>query len=185
MSGGELALAFVLLTSPPGPCEESPTAEQWPSLQQAVQKLAVDWEILDRNETKFLFANADEFGKDLNILRRRYQDLKDAPKVADCNRFPDKQTLCDRIRFNREYRRTLDVRYHYETDRTEEIRTAMCETDRLYQAWDAARDARCEYYYVTVRRQALKKLRDQIGEDAYANAELPPNVPMWRFAEGK
>jgi hypothetical protein len=45
------------------------------------------------------------------------------------------------------------------------------------------RDARCEYYYVTVRRQALKRLKDMLGEDDYYAAKLPPHVPIWRFEE--
>jgi hypothetical protein len=182
---GELALAFVLLTAPPGPCEEPPTLAEWSGVQTAVQKLAVEWEILDKNETKFIFANRDEFGKDLNILRRRYADLRDVPKVADTARLPDRQTVCERIRFNREYRKTLELRSQYETDKAEEIRGVMCETDRLYQVWDAVRDAKCDYYYVTVRRQALKKVKDLIGDDAYAAATLPPNVPTWRFADAR
>ena len=40
------------------------------------------------------------------------------------------------------------------------VRSAMKETDRLYHVWDAVRDSRCDYYYVTVRRQALKKLKE-------------------------
>lgn len=183
MSAGELALAFVLLTAPPGPCEEPPSAAEWPGVQAAVHQLAVEWEILDKNETKFIFANREEFGKDLNILRRRYTDLRDVPKVADTIRLPDRNTVCERIRFNREYRKTLELRCQYETDKAEEIRGVMCETDRLYQVWDAVRDARCDYYYVTVRRQALKKVKELIGDDAYATATLPPNVPTWRFAE--
>jgi hypothetical protein len=185
MSGGELALAFVLLTTPAGAVEEPPVADQWPAIQKSVQQLAVEWEILDKNETKFLFANRDEFGKDLNILRRRYQELKDVPLVADTARLPDRQTVCERIRFNREYRKTLEVRSAYESDRAEEIRGVMCETDRLYQVWDSVRDAKCDYYYVTVRRQALKKVRDLIGEEAYTKGELPPNVPVWRFADAR
>ena len=47
--------------------------------------------------------------------------------------------------------------------------------------WDAVRDARCEFYYVTVRRQSLQKLRDLIGKEAYAAGELPDYVPTWRF----
>jgi hypothetical protein len=35
---------------------------------------------------------------------------------------------------------------------------------------------------VTVRRQALKKLRETVGEDAYWSGCLPPHVPVWRFA---
>ena len=61
----------------------------------------------------------------------------------------------------------------------------LAETDRLYLVWDAVRDARCDFYYVTVRRQALKKLRDLVGDEAYATGELPPNVPTWRFREAE
>jgi hypothetical protein len=38
---------------------------------------------------------------------------------------------------------------------------------------------------VTVRRQALKKLKEMIGDDAYTLGELPPYVPVWRFTEAK
>jgi hypothetical protein len=36
---------------------------------------------------------------------------------------------------------------------------------------------------VTVRRQALKKLREMIGENAYYYGQMPPSVPVWRFRE--
>jgi hypothetical protein len=185
MSASEFALAFVLLTAPPGPPEADPAADQWPTIQKAVHNLAVEWEILDKNETKFIFTRPDEFGKDLNILRRRYQELRGVPGAADCDRFPDRQTVGEMIKFNRAYRKSLESRLQLETDRAEEIRSAIKETDRLYHVWDAVRDARCEYYYVTVRRQALKKLRELIGEDAYTAGELPPNVPTWRFADAR
>ena len=41
----------------------------------------------------------------------------------------------------------------------------------------------CEYYYVTVRRQALKRLRHMVGHDDYFAGILPPYVPLWRFEE--
>ena len=82
-AGADALLAFFLLTAPPGAVEPPPPADQWPNVQAAVQKLAKEWEILDDRETKYILAKADEFGADLNLLRRRYQDLKDTPKVAD------------------------------------------------------------------------------------------------------
>ncbi|MGL4421759.1 MAG: hypothetical protein ACRCZF_13915 [Gemmataceae bacterium] len=185
MSGGELALAFVLLTAPVGPPEDPPRPDQWPALQRAMQQLAIEWEILDKNETKFIFASIDDFGKDLNILRRRYTDLRDAPRLADIHRFPDKSTIAERIRFNRDFRRTLDARANFEVDRADELRTVACETERLYQVWDAIRDAKCDYYYITVRRQALKRVKELVGAEAYAMGDLPPNVPTWRFAESR
>ena len=63
------------------------------------------------------------------------------------------------------------------------LRVALQETDRLYQVWDKVRDARCPYYYVTVRRQALKQLRELVGEDSYYSGNLPPCVPLWHFRE--
>ena len=63
-----------------------------------------------------------------------------------------------------------------------ELREMLQEVDRLYNIWDTVRDARCDYYYVTVRRQALKKLRETVGDDAYYSGALPPHVPIWRFA---
>ena len=65
----------------------------------------------------------------------------------------------------------------------DELRIALNETDHLYQVWDSVRDARCNYYYVTVRRQALKTLREMIGTEAFYRGELPPHVPVWRFPE--
>jgi hypothetical protein len=57
------------------------------------------------------------------------------------------------------------------------------ETDDLYRVWDAIRDARCESFYITTRRMALKRLRDLIGPEAYYAGHLPPYVPTWRFQE--
>ena len=47
--------------------------------------------------------------------------------------------------------------------------------------WDTVCDARSEFYFVPTRRQALKKLRDTVGPQAYYSAALPPHVPVWRF----
>lgn len=183
MQQSELALAFLLLTSPPGLPEQAPDATRWAVVQASVQKLAIDWEILDPRETRYILARPDEFGIDVNLLRRRYLDLKDVPRLADAQRLPDRHTAADLLQFNRGFRKTLDSRRILETDRTDDWLQVIRETDRLYQVWDAVRDARCDFYYVTVRRQALRKLKDLLGEEDWESAKLPPAVPTWRFAE--
>ena len=183
MSHGDLILAAILLTTPPGVPEMPPPADQWVGTRDAIHKLAIDWEILDTRETRYIMARPEDFCSDLNLLRRRYQELVDAPRVTESYRFPDRSAVNDLVKFNRAYRKHLDQRHELEMDRSEALRTVMRETDRLYQVWDAVRDARCEFYYVTVRRQALKKLRDLVGEEAYYAGNLPPNVPTWRFNE--
>lgn len=181
----DYALAIALLIAPPNTPEMLPSPEAWPGLQTALHEIAVAWEILDPRETRYVLSRLEDFETDLNLLRRRYQELRDAPLVAESQRFPDRRTVNELIRFNRAFRKNLDTRQAMESDRLGLIREALLETDRLYAIWDAVRDARCEFYYVTVRRLALKKLRDLIGEEAYQAGELPSHVPDWRFAEIK
>src|SRR5262249_43280004 len=55
------------------------------------------------------------------------------------------------------------------------------EADQLDRLWDAVRDARSDCHHVSMRRQALRALRDTIGPAAYFWGALP-HVPLWRFA---
>ncbi|CAN5402665.1 hypothetical protein BH11PLA2_BH11PLA2_27730 [soil metagenome] len=185
MFKGEFAMAFMLLTTPPGVTEPPPDLAKWSVIQSSVQQLAMDWEILDPRETKYILAKPEEYAIDINLLRRRYQDLKEVPRLAEAHRLPDRQTANDLIQFNRAFRKTLDTRRALETDRADEWLIVIQETDKLYHVWDAVRDARCDFYYVTVRRQALRKVKESIGDDAWDTASLPPGVPTWRFAEEK
>ena len=119
----------------------------------------------------------------MKLLRCRFQDLLDAPNLQDCHRFPDRATINDWLSFNRSYRQHIDARQGTELAHAWELRETLQETDRLYQVWDTVRDARCDYYYVTVRRQALKKLREMVGDEAFYGGSLPPYVPLWRFQQ--
>ncbi|MBX9580413.1 MAG: hypothetical protein K2X87_08905 [Gemmataceae bacterium] len=181
MTPCDLILAAALITAPPGCPEPTPAADRWPAVRAALVKTALDWELLDERETRYVLARAEDFDGDLNLLRRRHADLADAPRLADAGRFPGAETVNEAIRFNRAYRKNLEVRQLWEADRSDAIRVVVAETDRLYKAWDAVRDARCEFYYATVRRAALKRLKEMVGEDAFAAGELPPYVPEWRF----
>jgi hypothetical protein len=177
-------LAVALLTAPPELTEGSElqaTPEVYGAARSALQELAVQWEVLDPREVRYVLARPEDFASDLKLLRRRYQELVDAPPLHDCHRFPDRGTVSDLLSFNRAYRQHLDNRQTVELVRFWELREALQEADRLYQIWDTVRDARCDYYYVTVRRQALKRLRDMVGSEAYYTSNLPPHVPVWRF----
>jgi hypothetical protein len=181
MSPSDLFLASVLLAAPVGTPEQVPHADQWPVMRAALHQAAIDLEILDPRETRYVLAKVEDFQEDLDFLRKRRADLADAPRLAECERLPDRRAVSEYIRFNRAYRKHLDTRLVWEADRADLIGEAIRETDRLYQTWDAIRDARCDFQYVTVRRLALKRLRDRIGESAYESGEMPPYVPEWRF----
>jgi hypothetical protein len=169
-------VAFVLLL---GPVE--PTQDLFAAVRAPLQDMAIRREILDPCEQRYVLVRPEDFRADLAMLRRRFQDLADAPPLLDSQRFPDRVTINDYLAFNRAYRQHIDVRQPAELSRWWELREALQETDHLYQVWDTARDARCDYYFVTVRRQALKKLRELIGPEAYYGGQMPPYVPLDRF----
>ena len=182
MSASDLLLAAALLTAPVGTPEQTPTEDRWAVVRDAIHKTAVDWELMDPRETRYLLATRDDFLPDLDLLRKRYAELADAPKLIECQRLPDRRVVNELIKFNRAYRKHLEERQVWESDRSDLLHAAMQETDRMYRQWDAIRDAQCDFYYVTVRRTALKKLREAIGTDAFATGQMPPYVPDWRFA---
>jgi len=175
-------LSVALLTTPGDPTEAAGAFDHFMSVRPTVQAVAVYWEVLDTREEKYVLNRQDDFAGDLKLLRRRWDDLADAPPLNDCMRFPDRSLISDLLSFNRSYREQLEHRQSLELVYGYELREVVSEVDRLYQIWDTARDARCEYYYISVRRGALKKLREAVGDQAYYSGQLPPHVPVWRFA---
>ncbi|CAN5220011.1 hypothetical protein BH10PLA2_BH10PLA2_39970 [soil metagenome] len=174
-------LAVVLLSHPPGSVDPPNLAAMHAQLAKPIQAIAVQWQILDPREVKDILARPDDFLSDLALVRRRYRDLINAPAVEDSQRFPDRALVNDLLAFNRAYRQYIDVRQPVELVHSWELRVTLQETERLYQIWDRVREANCDYYYVGVRREALKKLRELVGDEAYYSGTLPPAVPSWRF----
>lgn len=176
------ALAVALLTTPSDQIESAAATDEFTHVRPTLQKVAISWEILDPREVRYVLTRAEDFNADLKLLRRRYRELADAPPLCDCLRFPQRTTINELLSFNRAYRQHLDSRQALDPTGRWDLHEALQEADRLYQIWDTVRDARCDYYYVTVRRQALKKLRESIGPHSYYTGSLPPHVPVWRFA---
>ena len=139
---------------------------------------------VDPREVKYVLSNPQCFQQDFNLIKCRYKKLYDAPFVVDCQRFPARSDCYDAKSYNRFYKQHIEFKLQVSVYQNKEFwRQTLQETDYLYQVWDTVSDSRSEYYYVTVRREALKNLRDMIGEDAYYTGELPPYVPLWRFNE--
>jgi hypothetical protein len=180
-----LILALILLTGdgPATPQDPSLLHKNLPAVRQAVVGLALDWEILDSREAPGMLTSPESAGRDLEMLRRRYRDLRDAPSAADAYRFPGRAMINEYLAFNRAYKTFVESREPMEVGDRTDIRGAAQEADELYDIWNTLKEARTEYYYITVRRAALKRLRDLLGEDAYQGAILPPHVPIWRFQE--
>jgi len=187
----DYVLAVTLIATAPD-CMASPTQadteevadayDAFVTVRPVVQSVAIEWELLDPRETRYVLSRPEDFSGDLKLIRRRFGELHDAPPSQDCMRFPDRNLVNDLLKFNREYRQYIEARQATEAMYWWQLRETMVECDRIWQVWDTVREASCDYFYVTVRRQALKKLRDTLGDQAYYSGVLPPHVPVWRFA---
>ena len=178
----DYVLAVAVLTAPPSLEDRCPPVQKLAALRPTVREVALSWEVLDPREVGHVLLSAEDFDADVQFLRRRYQRLAGAPPAADTLRFPERRTISDLLAFNRAYHRHLSRRRAAGCPWPAEVDAALRETDELYEVWDLLRDARCDAYYVTVRRQALQALRDKLGPTAYYGGQLPPHVPVWRFA---
>ena len=63
MNAGSCVLAAMLLTTPPGTAELAPPADEWPAIQEALQTMAVEWEILDPREVRYILARPEDFAR--------------------------------------------------------------------------------------------------------------------------
>lgn len=172
-------LAAALLVSPAE--GEEATPDVYASLSPTIQAVAMQWEILDPREVRYVLTRSEDFASDLKLLRRRYRELKDAPPLSDYGGFPPREFISEALTFNRHYREYLSARREVDLLHAESLTEAIQETDQLYAVWDMLRDAHCDYYYCTVRRQALRRLRETLGPEAYGQKNMPSAVPLWRF----
>ncbi len=176
--------AILLLSGIPGTPEPQPKEAEYYVIREHVQRVAVAWEIMDEREKSYIFAKPSEFQQDLDMLRRRNVELRDAPRVCEADKLPPREWVSQLCTFNRGYRSYLDNRRDLEQDREDVLSAAICETDAAYRVYDLVRDSKADFYYVVVRRQALQRLRDRLTEEEWAAVRLPPPVPVWRFQEG-
>src|SRR4051812_16279214 len=93
-------LAVNLLTTPPDVHESSPAPQDWPEIREGLIAVSIKWEILDQRETRYVFARIEDFDDNLNLVRKRYRELIDAPRIDDCQRFPDHNSANEFIAFN-------------------------------------------------------------------------------------
>ena len=179
MANAEMILAMILLTSPPkSPLPDLPD-DNWPALQAALVSVGTELEILDPRESSLMLRRQEELEGDVEILRRRYLTLRDAPKLADARRLPSRKLICQMVSANRDAYRHLGQLATVETDRAESYKQGMAEANHLYDIWDAARDATCEYYFVNVRREAMLRLREELGADRFGAGWMPPPLPSF------
>ena len=189
----EYLFAVALLLTPP--TEADYTQYDTPFMRRAIASVAVQFQILDKQEVKNddFFApryrghcseayRLDAFSQAIVDLQQRRQQLQAAPFIEESMRFPPRNVIDDMLAFNRKYMEWLK-NFHAIAPawKKREIDVVISETEQLYQVWFKLREAQNGIYYVQVRRQMFSELRDLVGMRAFYSGELPPHVPIWRF----
>jgi hypothetical protein len=174
----DLALAVAIIVTPG--LKDTDDLAHFKSIRITLESVAIYFEILDLRE-RYLMARDEDFNADLKLIIKRWERFKDTPPASDVMRLPVRGLINSLLGFNRDYRRHIEVLQTLNAVNWWETQQTLQECDDLYRIWDTIRDARCEYYYITVRRQELQNLREMIGDEAYYAGSLPPHVPVWRF----
>lgn len=173
-------IALFLLTTP---TDLPIPVEVLLKLRSPLLQVAHTLEICDEREDQYYFTTWTTTS-DLQILRNRYKALKNSPPIGDSLRFPSIEICTENLAFNREYRKNLvsqlEVCALYKKPLLE---AAIEETDRLYKVWDLVADTQRKFYLLPVRRQALHRLRETLGGEAYYASSLPFHVPLQYFRE--
>ena len=152
-------------------------------VRESVQTWAIDAELMDARERPFLLARTPEAFADLCTLASRWRDLANAPHLVDCVRLPNRDVATAMIEFNQTYQANMIAQRDFSMAHYWEYEPVIHESIRLYAVWDALRDAQNDSFHVTVRRHALKTLRELIGPARYYMGLMPPPAPLWAFRE--
>jgi hypothetical protein len=176
-----ILLASVLLSSSPDEMPPGDLAAWHVELAPSLRRLALEWQLVDARELGRILADAKQFPKDLQVLQERRTRLHNAPFLEERERFPPLKLVEQLISHNRAYRKELEDRLAIDPLHAEELRTAIDEAEHLFRIWETLRDALTEHYYVDFQRQALDRLRGQLGMAAFYRGDMPPALPIWRF----
>ena len=87
-------LAAALLTAP-AEKDVAIAPQLFGTVGPVLQKVALQWEILDDREKRYVLTRPEDFTADLKLLQRRYHELANAPPVSDCLRFPDRTVVSE------------------------------------------------------------------------------------------
>lgn len=181
MTLADWIISWLLITSPASLPDMATVRTAFPLLRGPIIALCVAEEIVDEREFRFTLTSPLDFMEAIEFIGKRRRELDGCPCVMAASRFGDRAAINEMLCLNRSYRKRLEERLTIDSLNVQAIVDSINETDQLYHMWDAARDAACTYYYVSVRRLALDRLRELIGPDNFARGRMPHYLPIWRF----
>lgn len=163
----EILLAFAILTNPANTeVDRIQVAMAAPYLIE----IAVVLELVDYRELEYVRRDTYFLGI---TLPDRYRQLQDAPSFNDWYRFEIKDSQ-SKIDFNRNSKTAIGAVMRESAEKNK----IMEHFDRLHMIWILINEINNVDYYMPIRREALKNLKEAIGEESYYRSSVPNCVPI-------
>mgnify|MGYP001604261038 CR=1 FL=1 len=125
----------------------------------------------------------DHYASEVRWVQQAAADCYQAPHVGDAQRLPSWDAITARIAFSEQHECWLLDRQWGRFYARADLELALSETRRLRHPWELMLLARNEneVHNLRLRRVALKRLRECIGEEAYYSSQWPLWVPPANF----
>lgn len=142
----------------------------------ALKKVSLKLEIVGPHERW-----RSDFQAELNYVRHHWRELRHAPPWTDCLRLPPLGVAEDCCCWNFAYQDYAKNRRWLCRHRWDEYSACLEEARQLYLIWKTVHEAADMSNSWVHQRRGLRRLRDLLGPEAYAEGQLPPAAPIWRF----
>src|SRR5579862_4439648 len=112
-----------------------------------------------------------------------WRETKDCPQLRELGeRFHGwtQDAVRSAMAFNREFRAHCQSQTQLDPAHAWPWCQAMREAEKISGIYDALDDAMADWRPLSVRRQALQRVKDALGHNWW-NGALPPPVPFWTF----
>lgn len=150
-----------------------------PFLRPCILALAVEDEILDPRECRYTLTN--EPLADLKRLQEKRRTYAHFPRLHEGDHLPTAEQIQLRTRLAAAVQYEITNRQAMGMIEPHLLLAMKKETERLQTFWGYAYDVRCPYYYVCVKREALAKLVQMLGEERFFRGDWPDPVPFRHF----
>jgi len=143
-----------------------------PIHNELVLSIAVELELLNDEGRTLYFIYRENFQNDIDLLRERYQRVKDCPPIHESNNFwmIDHATAADGYLVNTDHRKFWEARQDfYSMSRNEywRIKQVLAEFEQCAEIYYYLRDLKNPQSDIVTKKISLKNLKDKLGFKKY------------------
>jgi len=171
-------VALALLFGPADPPEASYPPELMQALRRQCERLEITYPECAESWVEghgYYYAHAAVLQ-----MRADVSNLKDAPRLYECYRWPPRSVCLDAKHFNEVHRQWVDGQLGFFLHRVEELRADREETMFLWHVWDALEGATHVEMGPSYRRRWMMRYKELVGDERFYSGELLPSIPVWR-----